>query len=733
MKERRLNEIKGVILIAAGLIVLASLVSFDPFDLSFYTSHPNFPAHNWIRTFGAYFAGAILFLFGWAGYLIPVFILFLGVRIFRHDIPDLRVPRMVGLLVLIVSVSSLVGMFNSSNNALSFSYGGILGYAISTFVSTYFGKLGGFIVFVTLILLSLALVTEVLISTLLMHATSKVKDMAEPLSGLGRTGGKPFNRRQPKEDQEPKQEKISLMAQMKAKIQEAVHKPGMEEEKPRIQIKDHLKEKNGEEKPKPKERPKEVNIGDYRLPTIDLLEDAPAVKQVAEDLEGNARVLEETFSDFGISVKVTDIERGPVITRYELEPAPGVKVARIVSFEDDLALAMKAQSVRIIAPIPGKARVGVEVPNSHSVSVYLKDVLASEEFTSSKSKLTLAMGKDIAGHPVVADLGDMPHLLVAGTTGSGKTVCINTLIMSLLMRNSPNELKLLMVDPKKVEMAHYNGLPHLICPVVTDAKKASAALGWVVNEMQERYDLLQQAVARNITQYNQKREKDKLPYIVVVIDEMADLMMVSRDQIESAITRLAQLARAVGIHLIMATQRPSVDVITGVIKANFPARISFKVASKVDSRTVLDANGADKLLGKGDLLFMNPGDEKLTRAQGAWVKDREIEALVDFIKAQAQPVYNDAILEEQQKSAQGETGEKDELYDEAVRVVLESNQASVSILQRKMRLSHTRAARLIDAMEAEGIVGPFEGSKPRRIVIDRDAWIRNSVLNKNEG
>jgi S-DNA-T family DNA segregation ATPase FtsK/SpoIIIE len=492
--------------------------------------------------------------------------------------------------------------------------------------------------------------------------------------------------------------------------------------KPKIQI-----------KPKPKilepqtTRLKEIKIGDYQLPGIDLLDSPPPLeaRQIKEDLSNNARILEETLEDFGISAKVTDIERGPVITRYELEPAPGVKLNRIVALNDDIALAMKAQSVRIIAPIPGKGRVGVEVPNIQSSFVYLKEVLASGEFQASESKLTLALGKDIAGEPVIADLDEMPHLLIAGTTGSGKTVCVNSLILTLLFRTMPQELKFLMIDPKMVELAPFNGLPHLLCPVVNEAKKAYIALNWVVNEMEERYRLLAKVGVRNIEAYNEKQEK--IPYIVVVIDEFADLMSVSADQIENAVTRLAQLSRAVGIHLILATQRPSVNVVTGVIKANLPARISFKVASKVDSRTVLDMNGADKLLGKGDMLFLRPGESKLIRAQGSLVSDKEIEKVADFIKSQAEPLYDEDILKEQAKPYIA-NGQKDELYDEAVRVIMEGNQASVSILQRRMRLGYTRAARIIDTMEQEGLIGPFEGSKPRRILVDREAWLNNDLI-----
>jgi S-DNA-T family DNA segregation ATPase FtsK/SpoIIIE len=360
--------------------------------------------------------------------------------------------------------------------------------------------------------------------------------------------------------------------------------------------------------------------------------------------------------------------------------------------------------------------------------VYLKEVLTCSDFQNNKSKLTLALGKDIAGVPVIADLDDMPHLLIAGTTGSGKTVCMNSIIMSMLFNATPSEVKFLMVDPKMVELAPFNGLPHLLCPVVTEAKKVSSALNWVVKEMEARYQLLAKEGVRNIEYYNQK--KQKLPYIVVIIDELADLMAVAQNQIEDAITRLAQLSRAVGIHLILATQRPSVDVITGVIKANFPARISFKVASKVDSRTVLDMNGADKLLGKGDMLFLKPGEAKPIRAQGSYMQDSEIERVTEFIRKQSEPIYDEEILKEQEKSAIVGNFEKDELFDTAVKLILEHQHASVSILQRRLRLGYTRAARLIDTMEEEGIVGPYRGSKPREILVDKENFLKEAEAAK---
>jgi S-DNA-T family DNA segregation ATPase FtsK/SpoIIIE len=723
VKERYISEIKGIIVFALGIIVLASFISFTPNDLSFYTSSPNVPAKNLIRGFGAYLAGFLLLLFGWPAYIIPLAVIWQGIILFRQRSPDLRVPRLLGLLFFLISVSSIFAMFGeSSTDVIQFSSGGVIGFLLSNFLITYFGRLGSYIIFITFVVLSFTLFTQVLLSATFLSVSKRGKSFFKALSGFFRPQeflAGLFSR---------KRKALNVAARPPVKNNNAAKlspvPPLVSEPKsaarPKIQI------RTAEEAPAVKVKPRQVQIGDYHLPSLELLESPPplAERQIKDDLAANARILEETLADFGISVKVTDIERGPVITRYELEPAPGVKLNRIVSLSDDIALTMKAQSVRIVAPIPGKGRVGVEVPNIQSSLVYLKEVFESPEFQKSDSKLTLALGKDITGKPVITDLTDMPHLLIAGATGSGKTVCVNSLILSMLFRAHPNEVKFLMVDPKMVELAPFNGLPHLLCPVVTDVKKVSAALNWVVNEMEERYRLLANVGVRNIEAYNQKQEK--IPYIVVIIDELADLMVIARDSIESAITRLAQLSRAVGIHLILATQRPSVDVVTGVIKANFPARISFKVASKVDSRTVLDMNGADKLLGRGDLLFLRPGESKLVRAQGSLVYDREIDKVVEFIRSQAEPEYNEEILKSEPRSLMLEGG-KDDLYDEAVRVIIESGQASVSILQRRLRLGYTRAARIIDMMEQEGLVGPFEGSKPRQILVDRQEWLKERI------
>ncbi len=726
MREKRINEIKGVILVAVGLMVLASLLRFERLDLPLYTSHPNIPPKNLLGIFGAYLGELVVFLLGRPVSLVfPILIILLGVKFFRQKKPYLSLPRVSGMLVLLISLSSIIGMFHLTNESLRFYYSGLFGALSSKFITTYFSRLGGFIIFITFTLLSLALVTEALISSLFLRYTTRVKGIFSALLSIRK---RPY-----KYKVKATIKKEPAVDFLKQKAEKELPQPFKAQPviKPKIQI--SLKPSTVEVK----EKVRELKIGDYHLPSLELLDVPlpPEERQIKEDLEGNARVLEDTLGDFGISARVTDIERGPIITRYELEPAPGVKLSRIITLSDDIALNMKAQSVRILAPIPGKDRVGIEVPNTQGNFVYLKEVFSSSEFQSNKAALALALGKDITGKPVVTVLDDMPHLLIAGTTGSGKTVCVNSLILSLIFRNSPADLKFVMIDPKMVELMPFNGLPHLLCPVVTDSKKAYTALNWVVSEMEERYQLLAKVSARNIELYNEKQEKekqDKLPYIVVIVDEFADLMSVARDQTETAVQRLAQLSRAVGIHLILATQRPSVNVITGVIKANLPARISFKVASKVDSRTVLDMNGADKLLGKGDMLFLRPGESKPIRIQGALVGDKEIERVVAFIKSQAEPAYNEQILKEKGKTGVN-SSEKDEFYDEAVKIILESNQASVSILQRRMRLGYTRAARIIDMMEEEGLVGPYEGSKPRKILVDREAYLKGVIKDMQGG
>ncbi|KUK83696.1 MAG: DNA segregation ATPase FtsK/SpoIIIE, partial [Pelotomaculum thermopropionicum] len=467
----------------------------------------------------------------------------------------------------------------------------------------------------------------------------------------------------------------------------------------------------------------------YKLPSLSILSRPYRVKNVRfnKDISENIRILEETMESFGVKVKVIQVSRGPAITRYEIQPPSGVKVSRIVSLADDIALSMAAPGVRIEAPIPGKAAVGIEVPNREISKVHLRELLETQEFTGSGSKLTVALGKDIAGNPVVADLAKMHHLLIAGATGSGKSVCLNTLIASILFKAGPDEVKFLIIDPKMVELTTYNGIPHLTSPVITDPKKAAAALRWAVREMESRYELFAAAGVRDIGRYNRllkKKEKDgsrQMPLIVIIIDELADLMIIAPADVEDAVCRLAQMARAAGIHLVVATQRPSVDVITGLIKANIPSRVSFAVSSQIDSRTILDVAGAEKLLGKGDMLFYPVSASKPVRVQGAFLSDREVEDLVNYLKKQAEPVYYDKILAENTREQECLEME-DELLPRAVHILIEAGHASISMLQRRLHIGYARAARLIDIMEKKGIVGGYEGSKPRAVLMTLEQY-----------
>ncbi|EPR12743.1 FtsK/SpoIIIE family DNA translocase [Ruminiclostridium papyrosolvens] len=479
----------------------------------------------------------------------------------------------------------------------------------------------------------------------------------------------------------------------------------------------------------------------YNYPSTDLLDsnkDDLNVKELKNVALEGAKKLEDTLKSFGVDARVINISRGPAVTRYEIQPSPGVKVSKIVNLSDDIALNLAAAGVRIEAPIPGKAAVGIEVPNKEMSAVLLKDIIESREFSNHSSKLAFSVGKDISGETVVADIGKMPHLLVAGATGSGKSVCINSLIMSILFKASPEEVKLLMVDPKVVELGIYNGIPHLLIPVVTDPKKAAGALNWAVQEMVNRYKLFADKGVRDLKGYNAmlkaNNEQGILPHVVIIVDELADLMMVAPNDVEDAICRLAQMARAAGMHLVIATQRPSVDVITGVIKANIPSRISFAVSSQVDSRTILDMSGAEKLLGKGDMLFYPVGEPKPLRVKGSFVSDTEVERVVEFIKTQGYTSYDEDIIEKINDQATGKDdnpGDNDELLNQAIEMVVDAGQASVSLVQRKFKVGYSRAARIIDQMEARNIVGRFEGSKPRQVLISKQQWMEMQ-MNQND-
>ena len=770
--EEHWDELAGIFFLFFGLLILGSLVSYSPTDVPFLAYPVNSPVSNWISYVGEYLGFLFRFLWGYASFLVPSLLIYLGIiKTFHLEerFDYYPVVNLVALSFFLFFASNLFSLGASSlGDTQAFNWGGLFGHSFASFLLTYFGRFGAWVLSLGLFLLSFVMVTHISITRItkllikplffmgrlvaslrryIMRRISGVEKhsgrrdrksassksarprrrtiLPEPQSGLFNESVDnkiPFAEDEAEGDEEDEEidedehmieaEDFEIVTEDETDRDEFLEE-GDEIEEDEISF--ELRSVEGKKIRPPKE-------GSYKLPPIDLLDLPIRETEQEDDTEEKARVIEQSLAEFNIPVKIVNIETGPVVTRYELEPAPGVKIQKIVSLADDLALNLRASSLRIVAPIPGKAAVGIEVPNTYRDPVFIRDIATSPEFLESDSPLTLGLGKDTAGHPVVADLRDMPHLLIAGATGSGKTVCVNALIISMLLKASPRELRFIMVDPKMVEMTHYNNLPHLLCPVVTDAKKVSVALNWLIGEMEKRYQRLARAGVRNIRFYNEKYSDDPMPYIVLIIDELADIMAVAQSEVETAIARLAQLSRAVGIHLILATQRPSVDVITGVIKANFPARISFKVASRVDSRTVLDSIGAEKLLGKGDMLFMKPGAVKIQRIQGAYVQDREIERVVSYISDQAEQDFDESFMKAQEKK--GFSGQRDELFDDAVDVVLNSGQASVSILQRRMRLGYARAARLIDMMEEEGIVGPYRGSKPREILISREDWLR---------
>ncbi|MBP3435687.1 MAG: DNA translocase FtsK [Clostridia bacterium] len=551
-------------------------------------------------------------------------------------------------------------------------------------------------------------------------------------------------------EEEPAAEEVSAAAFGKvaagvAAVDEAV--PRVDELLSSVQEEEPAEEA-GEEEFIPEEKPEPLEPAEYRYPPLSLLNETKGADHAAAAKEQNstAELLTQTLREFGVNAKVIDVSRGPTVTRYELQPSAGVKISRITGLADDIALRLATTGVRIEAPIPNKAAVGIEVPNRVSGSVGLRELIDSREFSAAESKLTVALGRDIAGQIVLADLAKMPHLLIAGTTGSGKSVCTNSMIQSILFRARPDEVKMLLIDPKQVEFGIYNGIPHLLTPVVTDPRKAAGALGWAVNEMLRRYQLFSANNVRDIGTYNEmaraNETMERLPQVLIVIDELADLMMVAANAVESNICRLAQMARAAGMHLVIATQRPSVDVITGLIKANIPSRLALTVASAVDSRTILDAGGAEKLLGKGDMLFMPVGFAKPMRVQGCFVGNREVEAVVDFLKSTESQQYDEAVEQEIIRLAQttektssrgdadddeGDAGSGDEMLPQAIEVVVEAGMASTSLLQRKLRLGYARAGRIIDEMETRGIIGPHEGSKPRQVLITRQQWLEMNM------
>lgn len=673
-------------------------------------------------------------LLGFGGFLFPIFILLVALILLMDRFENSFVKNIISLAIILISILILLdkgnlnetGFVNHISSAIEIATSrkgpGILGAFFGFFFYKLFGTIGTFIVLLFVIAVNLMILTGVKIKEIV----SFVKKSGINLKDRREKQNKTIDN---KKSKEAEIDNISINNYIQGDEIEKMIETEVGE-KPSIESiekgKNSVKEENLEIIENINENNARIHDYLYNIPPLSLLK-SPVLKSNSNDkreILDNAKKIEETIKNFGIGASVTNINKGPAVTCYELLPDPGIKLSRIVSLSDNIALSLATSDIRIEAPIPGKAAVGIEVPNKVKENVYLKEIVNSKEYRENDSDLPLALGKNISGVPIVSSIDKMPHLLIAGATGSGKSVCINTIIMSLIYKSSPADVKLLLIDPKVVELNVYNGIPHLLIPVVTEAKKAASALNWAVQEMERRYKLFAKNNVRDVTAYNQrvkdKEEEDRLPKIVIIIDELADLMMVAANEIEDYICRLAQMARAAGMHLIVATQRPSVDVITGTIKANIPSRISFAVSSQVDSRTILDMSGAEKLLGKGDMLFYPSFYNKPARLQGAFISDNEVVDIVSFLKAQDITDYDEDIIETVEETKNISTSDSDELLPEAIDLVVNEGQASISLLQRRLRVGYARAARLVDEMELRGIVGGYEGSKPRKVLIDRE-------------
>jgi DNA segregation ATPase FtsK/SpoIIIE, S-DNA-T family len=735
--ERKKHEIWAVFLLMLTLLIFLSLISFhaDDLDFSFFsqTGHS-----NKIGVVGSGISRGLLWLLGLGAYALTLMGLWVSWRLFVGQPPFKHIKIQPFGFVLVLFAAMALGSLHQPqmrflNQAIPRSAGGALGLFLAERLVERFDALGAHIVLVGTLLIGFLLATpfslRAILEKLAQHLFSVLTGI---LKGARQLLSRLLRRISPEQGE--------------AQIQPISPEPLPPVRRPAPVV--ELLPPPPPAQPKRKSR-KEAPAADavstrseqYTLPAFKML-DTFELDDHRPDwgkLEANARILEEKLSDFGVQGKVVAISPGPVITMYEYAPAPGIKISRIVSLADDLSMALKAISIRVVAPIPGKAAIGIEIPNERRETVAIRAVLESEAFSSSAAALTIALGKDITGLPAVANLARMPHLLIAGATGTGKSVCLNTILTSLLFRNTPEEMRLLLIDPKRIELKSYEEIPHLIHPVVSDAKMATRALRWAVQEMELRYRMLAEKNVRNIEGYNRALAREKprngenedsssddlkikhhhLPYLVIVIDELADLMMVASREVEESITRLAQMARAAGIHLILATQRPSVDVLTGIIKANIPTRLSFQVSSRIDSRTILDASGAESLLGSGDMLFLPPGTAKLQRFHGAFISEAELQRITDFWRAQK--LVEDALGERVNFHDQNSTDEiaedeLDEKYEEAIELVLETRQASISMLQRRLRVGYNRAARMIEMMEHQGVVGPSDGVKPREVL-----------------
>ncbi|MBI1883712.1 MAG: DNA translocase FtsK [Chlamydiae bacterium] len=763
----RWREVGGILLIVLGVFVFLSLISYDPHDISFYTAQPNDPPHNYIGLVGAWFSFVAFFLIGFSSFLFPVLMMFLGIRSIFKETTERFSARAALVLMVLLSGSCLLelysdGSFSSWGSRFGLKEmgpGGFIGQWVlrKTFVR-WVGREGSYILLYSMFLAGLVLLLDLKLSSLGRFLGEYSSRFFKGLSKKAVEWGGRFQERlrtfEFPRRKRPRPVEISISGVSRNSSMGFENEEGAVAEKvkkweppkrfPPLGIAptqgSPLPARVVSEKGEKETRVQLelLSSSEYQLPSVKLLDEmmpSQSKGMTSDDLKRNAEILKNTLAEFDVEVEVVNVTHGPVITRYELQPAPGVKVQKITGLSNDIALAMKVGAVRMVAPIPGKAAVGVEVPNLTSVTVSLKEILTSDEFKNTRKRIPLALGKDVSGVPIVADLTEMPHLLIAGATGSGKSVCMNSIILSILFYASPEYLRFLLIDPKMVELSVFKDIPHLAIPVITDPKKAAAGLGWLVTEMERRYKILAEVGVRNIEIFNEKVIQEKitlksdeaplkpLPYIVVVVDELADIMLVASYEVENSIARLAQLSRAIGVHLILATQRPSVDVITGVIKANFPARISFQVSSRVDSRTVIDTMGAEKLLGRGDMLFMPPGSSKLIRAQGANVRDSELKKVLEFIKSQKvsfSSVVNPAEILEKAQALSSDLNPLDDesLLKQAIQVIRNTGQASVSVLQRKLRIGYSRAARMMDLLEEQGIVGPYKGSKARDILID---------------
>ncbi len=748
--KKKAREMGGLVYLVLTFLLYLSLFSYRTLDPSFNVSSPWKQVQNLAGPVGAWIADLLFQVLGLSAVILPIPLLFVGAKKLLGrsiEYPWLKALGFVGVLVSLCSGLALLEPVLPEG--LEFRAGGVLGILGSGLVVSWFNRSGAIVVIVAVLLLSLMLTTRFSIEGMLNWAGSRRSAFSLNLGDRWRRWRK--RRKDRKTLREMKKESRQVVAQsVPRQVSMEGSTPGRAAQagrsrSPLVQestqatppgpVQDPVLRKPpaaaAPAGPSDSTSPKAPAEKSYGFPSLDFLQDPPdSLEYDEKELIERAHKLTTKCAEFGVLGQVQQIHPGPVVTTFEFKPDPGVKYSRITNLEDDLCLALRAESIRIDR-IAGKNTVGIEVPNRKRRIIYLKEILASTEFQRAASPLTLALGQLINGATTVIDLARMPHLLIAGSTGSGKSVGLNCMVCSILFKASPSEVRFIMVDPKRLELGLYDEIPHLLTPIVTDPKKAANALNWAVREMEDRYKILAQQGVRNIAQYNTlvrersplegDEELSILPNIVIIVDELADLMMTAGKDVETAVTRLAQMARAVGIHLILATQRPSVDVITGLIKANFPSRLSFRVSSKIDSRTILDANGAEQLLGMGDLLFLSPETSRLVRIHGAYISEKEISRIVKFLREQGEPAYQDEILvadEDESDSALVDVADlEDALYQDAAEFIVEARKASTSLLQRRFRIGYGRAARLLDMMEHEGLIGPSEGSKPREVLV----------------